>query len=95
MFKPLEWKIEKEEREKAIVHIASGALQIHITYSSYRHVKDKKYYTIVNGPFGMVKKLGVTDSLDKAKALAEADYQNVLTEIYNMIESLKVGDSNA
>ena len=94
MFKSLNWNIEKEEREKAIVALGSGALRIHIVYSAYRHVKNKKYYTLVNGPFGVVKNLGESASIEDAKKLAEQDYQKTFNEVLNMINSLKVGDLN-
>jgi len=91
MFKPLVWETEKENREKAIIDIGFGSFRVHIVYSAYWLDRKGQYFTLVTGPFGLLRQMGGSNTMEEAKAIAEQHYQESMVDIDKMINSLKVG----
>lgn len=89
MFKPLNWENEKENREKAIIDIGSGSFRVHIVYTAYFLDRKGKYFTLVTGPFGLIRQMGGSDTMEDAKIVAEKHYQESMIEIEKMIQQLK------
>ena len=89
MFKPLIWENEKENAEKAIIDIGSGSFRVHIVYRAYWLEGKGQYFTLVTGPFGLLRQMGGSDTMEEAKAVAEKHYQESMSDIEKMINQLK------
>lgn len=88
MFKPLNWKQEKENCYKAIVDISSGAFRNHSTYRVFLH-KGEYWRVMISGSFVGLDELEKSATKEEAMEKAEKNYQDCLMTLQKALDSLK------